>query len=132
MAMGGRNLESLSVDLGCESRCRLRRPRARSPPAIFAFDLLELRGRDLRTLPLLKRKARLKDVLASAKRIRYVEHVGDGVALFAAAEEAGLEGIVSKKAIAPYRSGRTGDWIKVKTTAGREIVEQRADWNSTR
>ena len=64
-----------------------------------------------------------------SERIRYVEHVDDGLGLFAAAEEAALEGIVAKKALAPYRRGRTGDWIKIKTAAGRALVEDRGKWN---
>ncbi len=101
----------------------------KQPAAIFAFDLLELGGEDLRSLPLLKRKARLKDVLSGVRRIRYVDHVEGGLGLFAAAEETGLEGIVSKKAMSPYRRGQTGDWIKIKTTAGRVLVENRGKWN---
>jgi ATP-dependent DNA ligase len=69
----------------------------KEPAAIFAFDLLELEGQDLRARPLLERKARIKDVLSGAKRIRYVEHVEDGLGLVAAAEEAELEGIVAKR-----------------------------------
>jgi bifunctional non-homologous end joining protein LigD len=99
------------------------------PAAIYAFDLLQLDREDLRPLPLLERKTRLKDALAGAKRIRYVEHIEDGLGLFAAAEEAALEGIVSKKALARYRRGRTGDWIKIKTSAGRALVEDRGTWN---
>ena len=64
----------------------------KQPVAIFAFDLLALGGEDLRPRPLLERKALLKEALNGAKRIRYVEHVDDGLALFAAAEEAQLEG----------------------------------------
>ena len=94
----------------------------------FAFDLLEVGGRDLRARPLLQRKALLQRTLADAKRIRYVE-VEDGLALFAAAEKANLEGIVAKKANAPYRRGRTGDWIKVKTSAGKALVGDRGKWN---
>jgi bifunctional non-homologous end joining protein LigD len=99
------------------------------PAAIFAFDLLELNGWDTRKLTLLERKALLQKTIKDAERIRYVEHVDDGEGLFAAAEHAELEGIVSKKARAPYRRGRTGDWIKVKTAAGRAVVAQRRDWN---
>ena len=77
----------------------------------------------------MERKARLKDILLSAKRIRFVEHIDDGLGLFAAAEQAELEGIVSKKALAPYRRGKTGDWIKVKTTAGKSLVTDRGRWN---
>jgi len=71
----------------------------------------------------------LKKTLGDATRIRYVEHVDDGLGLFAAAEVSGLEGIVSKKALAPYRRGKTGDWIKVKTTAGKALVGDRGKWN---
>ena len=78
---------------------------------------------------MLERKARLKDVLTDTKRIRYVDHVDDGLGLFAAAEQTALEGIVSKKALAPYRRGKTGDWIKVKTTAGKALVTDRGKWN---
>ena len=78
---------------------------------------------------MLDRKALLKHVLNGAKRIRYVEHVDDGLALFAAAEEAQLEGIVAKTALAPYRRGRTGDWIKLKTDAGKALVVDRGKWN---
>ncbi len=117
-------------------RSRLKRPieierGARTDPAcFFAFDVLEIAGEDLRSRPLTERKAILYDAITSAKRIRYVDHAEDGLWLFGAAEEAGLEGIVAKKATSPYRKGRTGDWIKVETTAGRAIVEQRRDWNS--
>jgi ATP-dependent DNA ligase len=48
---------------------------------------------------------------------------------FAAAEDAEIEGIASKRARSLYRRGRTGDWIKVKTAAGRAVVAQRRDWN---
>jgi bifunctional non-homologous end joining protein LigD len=81
---------------------------------MYAFDLLELSGEDLRPLPLLKRKSRLKDVLAAAKRIRFVEHV---------------EGIVSKKGLALYRRAKTGDRIKVKTTTGKTLVTDRGKRN---
>ena len=93
---------------------------ARTDPAcFFAFDVLEIAGEDLRSRPLTDRKAILYDAITSARRFRYVDHVEDGLWLFGAAEEAGLEGIVAKKASSPYRRGRTGDWIKIQTSAGR-------------
>lgn len=116
-------------------RSRMRKPISiqtasrKQPAAIFAFDLLELNGWDTRKLPLLERKVLLQQTLAGLKRIRYVEHVDDGLGLFAAAEEAGLEGVVAKKARSPYRKGRTGDWIKVKTTAGKALLGDRGKWN---
>jgi ATP-dependent DNA ligase len=103
---------------------------ARSEPAaLFAFDLLELKGKDVRTWPLLDRKALLEKTLKRSKRIRYTDHVDDGQGLFKAAESLGLEGIVAKRADSPYRRGRSGDWIKVKTGAGRAIDEERSTWN---
>jgi len=117
-------------------RLALRRPTSveyaakRTPAAIFAFDLLELRGKDVRTLPLLKRKQLLREELRGSERIRYLDHVGEsGHRLFQVAEQLGLEGIVAKHGGAPYRRGRTSGWIKVKTSTGRLVDEQRARWN---
>ncbi len=99
------------------------------PAAFFAFDLLELGDDDVRQRPLTERKAMLARAIATAKRIRYTDHIDDGVALFAAANELGLEGIVAKRADSPYRRGRNRDWVKIKTGAGRAIDEERAKWN---
>jgi bifunctional non-homologous end joining protein LigD len=81
-----------------------------------AFDLLMLDGDDLRRKPLSERKAALRKLLNRTKGgIQYVEHVeGDGAEMFAAACKLGLEGIVSKKITAPYKSGPSRTWIKVK------------------
>ena len=116
-------------------RSRLKRPSEIErgahvdPACFFAFDVLELAGEDLRSRPLIERKAILYDAITSAKRIRYVDHAEDGLWLFDAAEEAGLEAIVAKKACAPYRRGRTGDWIEVKTTASKALATDRRKWN---
>ena len=93
----------------------------------FAFDLLFADGMDLRRLPLRERKAQLRDVLEArdrkAKSIRYVEHFEtDGEAVMQSALNLSLEGIVSKKLSAPYRSSRTDSWTKVKARAGQEVV----------
>ena len=81
-----------------------------------AFDLLALDGDDLRRKPLTERKAALRKLLfRSRDGIQYVEHAeGHGDKVFAAVCELGLEGIVSKKLNAPYRSGPSNSWIKVK------------------
>lgn len=98
--------------------------------AVFAFDLLWLAGRDLRALPLLRRKAALQKALGRAERIRYLTHVGEqGERLYEAAAGLDLEGIVAKRADAPYRAGRSRDWVKIKTPAGRQVDEERAKWN---
>jgi bifunctional non-homologous end joining protein LigD len=82
----------------------------------YAFDLLYLDGFDLRGARLAERKRLLSELLAGAsERILYAEHLeGDGVEIYQRACAMGLEGIVSKQRDAPYRSGRTESWIKVK------------------
>ena len=82
----------------------------------LAFDFLMVGGGDLRHLPFAKRKAALRKLLkADRGGIQYVEHAqGHGDKLSADACDLGLEGIVSKKLNARYRSGPTKTWIKVK------------------
>jgi len=93
----------------------------------YAFDLLFAGGEDLRSLPLGERKARLKKLLEArkgkARPIRYVEHFETGGdAILQSACKLSLEGIVSKKLGAPYRSGRSENWTKAKCRAGHEVV----------
>jgi bifunctional non-homologous end joining protein LigD len=94
----------------------------------FAFDLLFENGEDLRPLPLVQRKQRLQALLARHARsktslIRYVEHFeASGEQVMESARNEGLEGIISKQAGAPYRSGRPGSWLKIKTRPGHEVV----------
>ena len=84
------------------------------PVVFFAFDLLYLDGHDLRGLPLIERKRLLKEVLKPNDVVRYSEHFTDGKALFEAAKQQGVEGIVGKKASSFYESRRSGDWVKYK------------------
>lgn len=94
----------------------------------FAFDALFLEGEDLRGLPLRDRKARLEDVLGKAAgklkgQTRYVEHFETaGDAVLKSACRLSLEGVISKRLDAPYRSGRGQDWVKSKCRAGHEVV----------
>ena len=92
----------------------------------FAFDLLELDGRDLTRLPLAERKLKLKALLAKAGRgspVQYSEHVaGHGEKVLAALCRDGHEGVIAKRADAPYRSERNRDWLKVKCTRRQEFV----------
>jgi bifunctional non-homologous end joining protein LigD len=94
----------------------------------FAFDLLFAAREDLRDLPLRERKVSLFDLLKAHYRrkasvIRYVDHLEtDGEAVLKSACRMSLEGIVSKKLSAPYRSGRGGAWTKSKCRAGHEVV----------
>jgi ATP-dependent DNA ligase len=99
------------------ARQTIRASRAASPEASRAFDLIELDGEDFRLLPLCKRKTRLARLLARVPPgIELNEHTGAGGAeVFRQACKMGLEGIVSKRmTAAPYRSGPSRDWIKVK------------------
>ena len=81
----------------------------------LAFDLLMLNEEDIRRKPYVERKAALRKLLRGDRGIQYVEHTeGHGDRLFNAVCTIGLEGIVSKKLDAPYRSGPSKAWIKVK------------------
>jgi bifunctional non-homologous end joining protein LigD len=90
----------------------------------YAFDLLVDRGEDIKKLPQIERKARLASLLEGVPPpILYGDHiVGRGEAMFNAMCEQGGEGIVSKKANAPYRGGRTRCWLKVKCIQRQEFV----------
>ncbi len=90
----------------------------------FAFDLLYLDGYDLRKATLLDRKEALAQVLAAAPGgIRLSEHVrGQGDDFYRQACSLSLEGIVTKRAGEPYRSGRGKDWLKVKCIKRQEFV----------
>ena len=83
-------------------------------PQPFAFDLLMAEGNDLRRRTYVERKAASRKLLRGDRGIQYVEHAeGHGDKLFDCLQ-AGREGIVSKKLDAPYRSGKSKAWIKVK------------------
>lgn len=92
---------------------------------LFLFDALEMDGENLTRLPNVERKARLAALVGDGRppALLYAEHiVGQGEKLFAAMCEAGQEGIISKKADAPYRGDRTKNWLKVKCTRRQEFV----------
>jgi bifunctional non-homologous end joining protein LigD len=89
-----------------------------------AFDLMFADGVDLRPLPLLERKKRLKAILPRHKLISFSNYrKAKGTEFFAEAERRHLEGIMAKHADSPYASGRrTADWLKVKTAQRQEVV----------
>jgi bifunctional non-homologous end joining protein LigD len=104
-------------DDGIASFDRIRYRRHDEGVFLYAFDLIELDGDDLRRDPLAVRKATLASVLArAAPGLRFNEHMeeADGPLVFAHACKLGLEGIVSKRKDSRYRSGRSPDWIKSK------------------
>jgi len=94
----------------------------RQRQSIFvAFDLLYLNGKDLRTLPLLERKAMLKKVIRRKRsRLLYLDHVeSDGVLLFEQIVAMDLEGMVCKRKDSPYKATEKPSpyWIKIKNRA---------------
>jgi bifunctional non-homologous end joining protein LigD len=92
---------------------------------LFLFDALEIEGEDLTGLPNIERKARLASLIGEGRPplLIYAEHiVGQGEKLFEAMCEAGQEGIIAKKADAPYRGIRTKSWLKIKCTRRQEFV----------
>lgn len=88
-----------------------------SEARLYAFDLLYLNGHDLREQPLSERRQKLADVLATQRHgaIALSEEIHtDGARFLELACEIGLEGIIAKRRSAPYRSGRGGEWLKIK------------------
>lgn len=111
---------------------QLRRRRNGARVFLYAFDLLELDGRDLRREPIEMRKAELSRLLRKVKPgLRLSEHIErDGAIIYRHAAELGCEGIVSKRKGSRYVSGRSSHWLKAKNPAApaaqREVEE---DWS---
>jgi bifunctional non-homologous end joining protein LigD len=105
----------------------IRRASRAHPAVIFAFDLLSVEGRDCRRLPLVHRKSNLLNLVKDSKRIVYADHVEEnGQGLYDEAKRLGLEGIVAKRAAAPYTAGRSSHWMKIKTPIGRDRDRDRS------
>ena len=98
-------------------------PRSDLPIIYYIFDLLYIDGYDLRRVRLIDRKHLLREILLSAEIVRYSDHhTGEGVALFQAAKQKGLEGILAKKANSCYEERRTREWLKIKITQTVDCV----------
>ncbi|MDB5538342.1 MAG: ATP-dependent ligase [Devosia sp.] len=96
------------------------------PLVYFVFDLLELDGESLEHLPLLERKERLRKLLGKTRDdavVQYSEHVrGHGEEVLKAMCAAHQEGVIAKRADAPYRHERTKTWLKIKCSNRQEFV----------
>jgi bifunctional non-homologous end joining protein LigD len=102
-----------------------------SPAMYYAFDLLGIGGYDLRSLPLLERKELLRAVLPTVGPIRYVEHIAvQGQLMYEHVERMRLEGIVAKRADAPYRPGRSRSWVKIRSVRTEDLVV--VGWSESR
>jgi bifunctional non-homologous end joining protein LigD len=102
-----------------------------SEAVLFAFDLLELGGKDLRRTPLEERKGILaKLVRKSSWAVQLNEHIAErGDIVFRHACKLGFEGIVSKRLGSPYVSGRSRHWVKSKNPAAPAVKrEAEEDW----
>ncbi|WP_371056557.1 non-homologous end-joining DNA ligase [Rhodosalinus sp. K401] len=89
----------------------------------YLFDLLHLDGQDLTALPLRARKSVLKRAFGFADPIRFTPHrVEEGEAFFREACDKGWEGVIAKRADAPYVRSRSRDWLKFKCANGQELV----------
>jgi bifunctional non-homologous end joining protein LigD len=87
------------------------------PVMYYVFDLLYLEGYDLRRVSLEQRKEVLAQIVKSGDLVRYSDHYpGQGIALFEAAKQKGLEGILAKRRTSSYEERRTREWFKIKIT----------------
>jgi bifunctional non-homologous end joining protein LigD len=122
-------------DKGMPSFNLLRYRRHDGSVFLYAFDLIELNGDDLRREPLEVRKATLASVVAkAAPGVRLNEHIeADGPTVFLHVCKMGLEGIVSKRKDSRYTSGRSMDWLKSKNPASEAVRREREeDWGDRR
>jgi bifunctional non-homologous end joining protein LigD len=93
------------------------------PIAYYVFDLLYLDGYDLTRVDLEKRKELLSGIVAGSGLVRYSDHhLEQGVALYEAAKQQGLEGIVAKRRNSCYEQKRSREWLKMKITRRQECV----------
>ena len=91
--------------------------------AVYVFDLMHLDGHDVTRLPTRRRKALLRRALRFDDSIRYLPHRREhGERFHREACEKAWEGVIAKRADAPYASGRSGDWLKMKCVADQELV----------
>jgi bifunctional non-homologous end joining protein LigD len=108
---------------GIRDRGRRTAGRSDVPIAYYVFDLLYLDGYDLRRVWLEARKDRLAKILVPNEVVRYSEHFPErGIALFRAAQQQGLEGILGKRRRSVYEERRSRDWLKIKVTQTIDCV----------
>jgi bifunctional non-homologous end joining protein LigD len=111
-------------DTGRSSFSAMQQGKPGTPLVYYVFDVLEIEGEPLVDLPLVERRKRLEALLDKRNRtVRLSEAFDDGNALFEAATEQRLEGIMAKRLDSRYAQGkRTRDWLKVKTHGEQEFV----------
>ena len=88
----------------------------------YLFDVIYLDGYDLRLVALEHRKQVLAQIIAPSELVRYSDHFPQGLALFEAAKQKGLEGILAKKRVSHYEERRSREWLKIKVTQTVDCV----------
>ena len=101
----------------------IKRAAVELPAAFYVFDLLSFEDFDVRPLPLARRKQLLAELIPKLGAVRYLDHIErEGDAFLKQVTALGLEGIIAKKADAPYRGGRTDKWLKIKAEKTGDFV----------
>ena len=116
---------SLAIDAGTRRVFGLaaQQLRARIPVVYYLFDLMCSEGTDVRQRPLRERKELLRSQFSFTDPLRFTAHRSpDGETYFKQACQDRWEGLIAKRADAPYRAGRSRDWLKFKCAAGQEFV----------
>ena len=120
---GRSSFSLLQQRTGIRKHGRQATPRSELPVLYYAFDLLYLDGYDLRRVTLKERKHVLKEILTPGEIVRYSDDFpGQGVALFEAAKQKGLEGILAKHKGSTYEERRSREWLKIKITKTVDCV----------
>jgi bifunctional non-homologous end joining protein LigD len=124
MSDGRPSFEKLQSRINLANPKDIERSMKECPVTFIAFDLLYLDGKSLISRPLSERKKLLDDLFVPAGFVSVSPSIeNEGTALFDAAREQKLEGIVAKKADSPYRPGkRSRDWLKIKTVYDADVV----------
>jgi bifunctional non-homologous end joining protein LigD len=92
------------------------------PTLYYAFDLIYLDGFDLHRVTLEERKRMLARIISTGETLRYSDHFDNGLDLFAAAKQQGLEGILAKTRSSLYEERRSREWLKIKITQTVDCV----------
>ena len=120
---GRPSFQGLQKRVQLTRRTDLERAALERPATLFVFDLLAFQGYDLRPLPLVARKQALRMLMPSAGPLRYADHVArEGEAFYDEVAKLGLEGIIAKRADAPYVGGRSPHWVKLKADRTADFV----------
>ncbi len=120
---GAPSFQKLQPRMHVRDEASVRKLRKSTPIVYEVFDVLWVDGKDVTKQPLRERQRLLDEILTPMGAIKRSEQfVGTGVALFKAAQEQGIEGIVAKRLDAPYSTSRSAAWVKIKAFKTMECV----------